>query len=222
MKRWLVFLVLLLVFTAPVHNAAAHDQFPPEWRGQWNTLFAHWYDFDDVVPGPPDQYFPDDWYSIPGGLDTPYLVTNGTISEGTVILDDQESISLDLDNFDDLNPLKEGRLQITFLDDPAQASVNPWDRLAVDIFPDPDTASASISQFDYSEDDDWITLAWDFAIVPNPLSEVILIQSQVDNLVIDQIVVDTICSAIPVPTGAWLLGSGIIGLVGLRRRLWRP
>jgi hypothetical protein len=44
--------------------------------------------------------------------------------------------------------------------------------------------------------------------------------SQDKYVMIDNVTLN-VPSAVPIPPSIWLLGSGIIGLVGLRRRFWR-
>ena len=58
---------------------------------------------------------------------------------------------------------------------------------------------------------------YDFTIEPNPDRETLWIYSHVDGLQIDQIVVDTKC-AVPVPGAVWLLGTGLFGMIGIRRK----
>ena len=77
------------------------------------------------------------------------------------------------------------------------------------------------------QDDGWIIAAYDFIIEPNPGEEWIQIIFGYDTdsqytfyenqVFIDEALIHTRC-VVPIPGAVWLLGSGLIALVGIRRR----
>ncbi|MDY6950392.1 MAG: VPLPA-CTERM sorting domain-containing protein [Thermodesulfobacteriota bacterium] len=213
--------VASLVTLLPL-QARGHDYFEPDWRGVTGSLTAEW----DLWESNGDEGFKPDTGAFEtwpaAGISEPYIeVANGVAFEiaGTHLLIDSDPwvFYIDADNFDTANPLKEVRLQVTWMNGTlADTSFNFTDFGG--------TNSLNWEQINYvgsQQDGDWITEAWDFAIYPNPEEERIWVtfapDDEVSSILIDQVVLDTICT-VPIPTGIWLLGSGLLGLVGIRRR----
>lgn len=199
----------LCVLAVPV-LASADDVMPPEWRGEDGTTHVVWdsWNFDgmyfvpDVFTQNPAEPYVGPSYIAPGVW--------APDQDGILFLD---PFSILLSNFDTPNPQKEIRLQITYLNIDSAPNVLGFygsGPLAYDL------------SFDYvSHGENWYTDIYDLTVWPNPEWEVFLIGNQYGPVMISQVVVDTWCEPVPVPAAIWLLGSGLIGLVGLRRKFSR-
>lgn len=209
MKKILLMLVLLLVTLVTIHSAFA--DMAPDWRGDEQTLYAEWDEFAS-------QWGPDAFTSNPGSLAEPMssAVYGGSISDGVVTLNTDSVFEILLDNYENENPIKYGRLQVTIWDDD-DIDGTVWDRLNLEIL-DIGSAVASISKTAAIQgEENWVTLVYDFTIEPNPSRETLHIVSGVDGLQIDSIVVDTLCT-VPVPGSIWLMGTTLLGLLGFSRK----
>ena len=114
---------------------------------------------------------------------------------------------------------KEVWFQATYWTDTGgQISEDSW------IFPDPagDVTFARVSREAVEGEADWYHDTWMGTIIPQPLSEEFTIFFD-DGLFgdatvyVDQVDIDTRC--VPIPCTVLLLGSGLIGFVGIRRRV---
>jgi len=192
--------------------AAAHDVFPPNWRGLDGTTYQEWQFGSGDNPAAPDvinNNYGDASASITvgnfgeGWMDNPGLGTQTGMwdlgSGGQIILDiDNQHISA---GFGDIC------IQVTYY---------------AGIFVAP-TVAVPGAQFISSQtvlvELDGVLGAWYldqsiWRIEPNPISEQIIVTSDSSGGVIDQIVVDTIC----VPEPATIALLTVAGLAILRRR----
>jgi hypothetical protein len=224
MKRILLLFAVLMFLLLPV-MASADNVLPPSWAGTGNTLHAVWDDWSGYNP-PNTVIFPDvDGYSSnPSGIFPPYIYGDGfgvigvggdpasIIFETTTL--DLPVLILKADNFDNNNPEKWIRVQMTFgygRDAQIQSTIPPaW----------------KIETLAYRQalpnHPDMVFSAWDIFIKPNPFNETInfVFPAMPDggcNIILDQLVLDTKC-VVPIPGSLLLLGSGIIGLVGIGMR----
>jgi|GEM_PF-6880747 len=209
-KTFFSLLIALCVLAMPV-LAGADNVMPPDWAGEYGTTHLEWYTWNfggtfftpDVFTQNPAGPYVGMSYIAPGTwLPTP---------DGAFFLD---PFSLLLGNFETPNPVKEIRLQITY-----QSMDNmPW---ILDVYGEPAVMwePAFVDYVDHGEG--WYTDVWDLSLWPNPWWEVIDVGDPYGGpLLVSQVVVDTWCvgSAVPVPAAIWLLGSGLIGLLGFRRK----
>ncbi|MCK4660574.1 MAG: PEP-CTERM sorting domain-containing protein [Phycisphaerae bacterium] len=215
MKR--LILATLVVSLASPTAASADDLIPPAWRGEPGSTYQAWTfdteptsgilypEVDDNEFGSPailDSYWPDDsdWLALHDGRPgvwNPYW-----------------EFYVELPNDDAALPLKDIYIQITWNEyDEEGANVG---RPAPSVYwPSGEYTNSVELDVEYPLESNWMYSRWHVRIWPNPDSESIEVIS--DNgwneLVIDQIVVDTIC--IPEPATLVLLGLG--GLAVLRR-----
>ncbi len=206
-KRHVCIFFTLVVLLCPFF-ANAHDIAPPAWRGQDQTLYALWDDWNIDYGTDPPTIHPDDYAYTPTGLQEP-IIQGMAETDGDMAYFHFGVFSIWADNFDNFNPIKYARLQIT-VDTSGQTTT-------YDVATDPAGGVTFVDRVPING----TTLAtdiWDFVIQPNPDEELFLITwdwSTYDQLYIDQIVLDTIC--IPVPGVFWLLSSGLIYFL-LRRK----
>ena len=149
-----------------------------------------------------------------------------------------------MDNFDTPNPEKLVRFNITFLGD-AVTDFSTYNLFDFNLWLTDPTASAGPDEtfdgsvaavWDHGEESSglhWYTVAYDFTIRPNPNEEwfSLAILGNVSDvtggalagLYIDDVVIDTRCvpvtSEVPIPGAIWLLGSGLLGLIGYRKKV---
>jgi len=204
-------LVALCVLTVPA-LASADDIMPPDWRGEYGSTHAEWnsWAFDGVSfvpdvftqnPSEPQLLMP--WINPSGGYQA--------ASEGVWFFD---SFALALDNFEYPNPVKEIRLQITYQNQGFLPGIG-----SVTGSPPVDWEPYLVASVPVLGSPGWFTDVWDLTLWPNPGFEFVLVDD-FPFLLVSQVVVDTLCApaAVPVPGAVWLLGSGLIGLLGLRRK----
>jgi len=212
MKRLVVLAAFLLMFLPAV--AAAHDVFPPDWRGLEGTTYQEWRFDSDANPAEPDV-INNDYGSASalitvgeygsGWLDDPML---GTQTGMWDIGGDDSHIVLDIDNRPWAVGYKEIRVQVTYYEGISAAP----------------TVSVPGAQFVSSQtvlvEEDTSLWGWYldqsiWQIAPNPSHEQIILTGDPDwGSVIEQIVVDTYC--IPEPMSIALLSLG--SLIVLRKR----
>lgn len=214
MKRVLFSLLIALCVLAVPALASADDIMPPAWRGLPGTTYTEWssWMFDDasgffapdVATQSPLEPYVGPSVIAPG----PWAPT----PDGILFL---SPFSILLSNFETPNPVKEIRLQVTYLNIDSAPNV-------LGVYGSDPQMDWQISWFDYvSHGENWYTDVYDLTLWPNPSYEVIDVGNQFGPVLVSQVVVDTWCvggPAVPVPAAIWLLGSGLIGLLGLRRK----
>lgn len=203
----LVFAVVMVVVPS---LARADDLFPPPWRNQAGTTLQEW-TFPDANQNPPPDVVINP-YGMPGAQVWPgtgqwwWAMWGGRMGVWPL----SGAMEFTIPNQNIPNPYKDIWIQITwakqaFLSEPVLSSV-PGGTVElvrqVDLGPtgEPPPAGAN-----------WWHSTYKIRIYPNPASEVIRIDGTV---MVDQIVIDTIC--VPEPATMALLGLG--SLVLLRRR----
>ncbi|MBI4774242.1 MAG: hypothetical protein HY788_08700 [Deltaproteobacteria bacterium] len=202
MKRRLVLLTFLCVFLVPALVYA--NAIPwPDWKDSDLTLWAIW---NNKVGNPSN------W---------------GTNPEDSLIKPNMSwwangpGFKIEAANYDNLNPLKIG-----------------WVLLAISV-PLPSPTLYAVSSFDndvgelldygFSDEYGKFYYIWSFELEPNPCFEKIFI-----DFVSNQPVGMTNCATgdclpeyvvalatkcvVPIPGAVWLLGAGLVGLVGFRKR----
>jgi len=245
MKRLLIVFCIVIGLFASAGSAAADDIFVPEWREGHNTVFAEWDSWLPYSPSPPPSYLPDIYYSNPplptGPLATAYAAGYLPSFAGrndVMQVFAHDGLVFEMPNYDNENPLKRIRVQVTYYDLYGEPYIPFGFNVWTDIHQGPLFYPADQSTFvgSYFHEDDWTTAAYEFEIFPNPAWEAIGLKfydygvgyegfgspNGFDpGVYIDQVVFDTQC-AVPVPAAIWLLGTGFLCLMGLRRGLRQP
>ncbi len=209
--------VFALIFLSS--EALADDLFPPDWRGQPNTLRAQWLTWDHDYPGPILPWW---WGFTPPTLDHPVAwAENATrlleFGGGLNVLEihGDDGLIFEIDNYNEQGPQKHIRVQITYYYDPpgipagtfgqpTAFDVTPW----YDRTPGQDQLIPAVVA-DKSDPDPngWITAAYDFTIEPNPDKEYIGLKFSSYPAYVDQVVIDTWC--VPEPATLALLLGGL-------------
>ncbi len=208
MRNRLLVLMCLAMASALAAPAAADDLTEPPWqRGTEDTTYAHWNSWFNLGGGEyvGDAAFPYDREpTIPIG-NTSVLPDHG--GRFDVLLVD-EPLVIQIPNVDMDRPLKDIYLQITWW-----LSGIPEIKETV-----PPASSIEVVESQLLENL-WVHTRWHITIEPNPdYEEIILVpDAQVAlPVLIDQIVVDTIC--VPEPTTMALLAVGGLAVLKRRRR----
>lgn len=216
MKKY-IFLFGFLGVLLTSNNIFADDVLAPSWRGDPSSVYGIWDSFGNQ--------FADESNAWDVGLDWPYFE-----ALFFQILDEYEgrtnvaNIPMDLymnffiDNYDIPNPQKLVRVQVTYY----RISGGIGGAYPQHFFvnsPEGNSDAPAVPVEEYDWGGGWITAAYDFSIFPNPTEEEISImfESLPSGAYIDQVVIDTKC--VPIPGALWLLGSGLVCLVGVRKKL---
>lgn len=211
MSKVKVTLMLSAVLMLVVGPAMADDLFPPDWRGEPNSQTAEWDTW--LTCGEPD-----DWISNPPEIGMPSGEWGNRHDEfagrfGVLDIGADDEVKFDLDNYNNNNPEKLIRIQITF------NAIEGGRPIAVDICVnnEPDDMYVPLAPVEtHDHGMGWVTEAYDIVLMPNPESETIGLKFASYPAFVDQVVIDTIC--IPEPATMGLLVLGGIGVLMRRRR----
>lgn len=201
---------IVLIAVTPAMPAMADDSNPPGWRGGPHTTFQHWGFLPASPQGAPDS-----------GLNNPYGNPKVTavaanyfplLTEriGVWGLGAGDSLLFEVPNDNSPGAFKELWIQVTW------SAVVPPNIIAV-------TNTMAAFRLTGSEtdelDDGWFHTTYHFNADDCPVTEFVRIRNGDPNhglLLIDQVVIDTICVTAPAP-GACGLGVFML-LIGTRRR----
>jgi len=247
MRKFSAFLTVFLALCFISSAAWAHPFInPPEiFAPGWQTPFTYqrniYWDFSvNPVGGPPGP--------LPGAVyegwadpmlwESDYVYFEGDVVwnggaiglEGSAGYPSSGDAVFHLDNFIEQNPVKHVYLEATVIN--SVSLQFPGDSIAAETNWGPPTL---VLPTGYYEDESywgymwtdlggemWLLDMW-FKIGPNPPWEDIILPFYVpegEYVWIDDLHIATECvGAVPIPGALWLLGSGLIGLVGLRRKI---
>ena len=212
MKRLALALALISIF-AFAASALADDLNPPPWRGQPGTTFAEWDFQTDQSPIAPVQ-----WYN-PFGMPLAYPAAGVGQSwqnefggrQGVWPL--SGTIEIPIQNYPPPNPYKDIRVQVTWAKQTMDSQLYVSELLT-------GVGGQLLQQLVLGPtgvpigDGLWYHSTYNIRLYPNPANEVVKISGTV---MVDQLVIDTIC--VPEPSSLAAL-SGLLGIAGLawRRR----
>lgn len=204
---FLSIIIISIILCIPVF---AEDSFPPAWRGEpgsYNAVFDVWDGFFSgfTCPADSNQSFPYEGQDELGQAwaDRPGAGIMGGLHTRTFVLYvvQQGGLVLKIPNFEEPNPQKVIRLQITYYT--TIPDVNVPD--GFDVWPEfepvdsPQYFPADITHVNTIQHGttNWFTSAYDIILEPNPPSESIAIHYIGNELLVDQVIIDTICQRPP-------------------------
>jgi len=209
--------LVLLVLSAA---SSADDSFPPSWRGGQRTVHAEWDTWQSGGGGA--SIAPDAWSANPATVGAPAagLGTTGSYVatyEGrndVIELNQDDDLWFELDNYDQANPLKTIRVQVTYYLEGklAVSRFNVW----TDPTGQPQEIPAVVLNT-VVHPDMWATDMFELTLTPNPEWEKIGLKFEFyPPAYVDQVVIDTRC--VPEPAAALLLAPGLVLASAARRR----
>ena len=211
----------VLLFAAA--TAIGDDVFPPEWRGQPGSqwwIWGYWNGFPGpMLPEVGEQYPPPGVPPVANRYAMAVVAGTATLWEEwggrqrVIEVTAHDDLVFYLDNYSSGLPDKRVRLQITY----PGANASPSGFNVTTDLGGPDLIPAIPVATQYHPGN-WITVAYDFVIQPNPQWEQIGLKFNHYPEYVDQVVIDTWC--MPEPGTMVLLVLG--GLALLRRRSKMP
>jgi len=223
-KNLVVILGVTIAMLASSRHVLADDLWPPEGRGAPGTLAAEWDSWTGFGSGIME---PDAWQANPPGLAAPWGETAAE-TEFLPVFEGRQNvlkvpdylpgleIGWTLDNYDQSRPWKAVQVQFTWFSDANSiwADFTVWTDAGGPYHPE----ATLIHQY-YDPVTDWETVAYAFALEPNPAWE--RIEASLEHVAgwevyVDQVVIDTWCA--PEPVSASILGLGAVALLRRRRR----
>ncbi|MFH1614450.1 MAG: hypothetical protein ABIG61_05125 [Planctomycetota bacterium] len=205
-RRFFVYAMMIVAFACA--GLWADDLNPPLWRGQALTTMQSWEFGTNQNPSAPDiDNNPFGTASASVVYDSPFTpwLDNDCNHQGVWFVEDR--IDLFVPNSSVPNPIKYMWLQLTFYSDSAN---DPQ------IFSIPGLSMVEKIQKIQLDDYYWHG-TYRITIEPNPSEETLYIMPRDCTILIDEIVLDTLC--IPEPAMAGLLGSSMCLLLCSRRHL---
>jgi len=197
--------MLLLIFISEI--VLGDDLIPPPWRGESRTTFQHWTFDDDDNPAFPEYIqnsYGDAWADI--SVSEPHgLGWDDDLLGRTNIWADLTNVILEVDNVSDPDGVKYIWVQVTYFWASGFYEV-PFVNVPSGTFVDETT-----TKLENYGPGSWFISCEIWKIDPNPSHEVIEVLNETPEgwIVIDQIVVDTIClPGMPVIVDIELNGSG--------------
>lgn len=211
MRRSCTWLVCLIVSCLSFQAVVANDIVIPPWRGQPGTTFAEW-TFSDSSPTPlpvlednpngssSTNVYPgvgQEWWDVWGGRQGVWPLSG--------------TIEIEIPNYDVANPYKDIWIQLTWAPQALDTVPYVWEKLTGtdatvvgEIMLDPTGEPPPA-------DDNWYHTTYEIHLEPNPSVEIVRIDGAI---MVDQIVIDTICA----PEPASLLVLAVGGLMLRKKR----
>jgi hypothetical protein len=192
----------LLVISALATSVLADDLNPPPWRGQPGTTFAEW-EFLTPNPNPPPDIYVNpfgapEMSAIPGALQSWQAEWDGRMGVWPL----SGTMMVGISNYPIANPFKDIWIQLTW---EAQAIGNRptvWETI---------TGAPATLLSETPIGGSWLLTTYLIHLIPNPQFEIVRIDG---GIMVDELVIDTICVPEPGTTALFALG----GLLLLRRR----
>jgi len=231
----ITFLFSMGLVTSTGKLAMAHPFIhPPEFYApDWQTVFPYqrniYWDFDEMpVDGPPGPLSDADYE---GWLDQHLWSSDYVDLIGDVVWDGYDTIGIGgagggsgeaffhLDNLINSNPVKHVYLEATVINSDPDYPESFWGPPYLEV-PQGYTENPNYWGYFWTDlgNNSWLLDMW-FEITPNPSSEDIVLPFSVPSgeyVLIDDLHIATEC--VPEPFTMLLLGSGLIGLIGIERK----
>lgn len=213
MRRTLVLCVVTGLMLM-LNSVWAEDVHAPPWLRTDAGTTLQWWEFStDANPTDPEPGY----NNTAGGV--PSVEITGGFLEGTFWYDvfngysgvwgfEQEMIAT-IPNFDELNPVKEIWVQLTY-----------WADGIANLYALPEGQSSELVVMTLENSTalggDWYQATYSATLQPNPTFEEIWVRPVNCTLYVDELVIDTICT-VPEPATICLLGLGTLALLRRRR-----
>ena len=213
MRRIHIYLAVAMLASVAFSMTAvkADDLYPPPWRGQSGTTFEEW-QFSTPNPiTPPEPGYVNPW-GVPSAHAYPgtgqYWVDSWGGHQGMWPL--SGTVEITIPNRPEPYPYKDIWVQLTWAKQVSSSTPVVWDLLH--NVQGTIIHNVVLGPTGYPAPNDlWYHTTFKIHLEPNPASEIVKIDG---TLVLDQVVIDTICA--PEPTTIGLLGIG--AMLVLRRR----
>ncbi|MCX5635474.1 MAG: hypothetical protein NTW55_06540 [Planctomycetota bacterium] len=211
----LIWVVVAAIF------AQADDDFAPTWRGSTGSVHAEFDAWAGFYYAPPagSVTVPDDWSTNPFSgviaVGTPEAerVNAGTLNlhprNQVVEIKGEDGLIIKIRNYENANPVKKIRLQLTYEQSHAPSGFAVWTGWGKVGTPQVFTAGSVLVANSVVKDGGWITAAYEIKLHPNPAAETIGLRFDGYSAFVDQVVVDTLCTKPTNCADVWELGLGM-------------
>ncbi len=207
MMNKLIITACLAVTSAIGPIASAHDLNPPEWEESPNTTYQIWeFSTPDTILLPDDF---DNPYGDPNLRIIPFGNSGWVPDPGAWALGE---IDIRIPNLNKPNEYKIIQIQLTWQKAYNDDFLLSEPLIGITATPLPNNTQIGSRSDNYQVVPGWIHSTYNILISPNPFEEWIAIKG---DILIDQLVIDTICT--PEPATICLLGLGTLTLLRKRR-----
>ena len=218
-KKQLAAGLILVVVVAII--AQADDDFAPMWRGSAGSVYAEFDAWAGFYNSPPAGFFtgPDVWSTTPFpdvnsvGAPEAERINAGTLNlfprSQVVSINEADGLIIKMRNYENANPVKKIRLQLTYEQSHAPSGFAVWTGWGKVGIPQVFAASSVLVTSSVVKNGGWITAAYEIKLHPNPAAETIGFRFDGYPAFLDQVVVDTMCTKPANCAEVWELGLGM-------------